>query len=193
MKSGKPVVLLDMDDVMAECCKKLCQEIFIRFGVKITKEDVLEFDIEKTVQKIDPRISTERILYPIHEPDFFYSLEVINGAREGVQSLVNEGIELVVVTKIPLFSDFGANPARDKTLWLERYFPYFSKTGNIIFTGRKDLIAGDILVDDAPHNLLNYPGKAIVFDAPWNREITHLPRALSWVELVPMILNIVRS
>ena len=51
---------------------------------------------------------------------------------------------------------------------LFRYFPFFTYN-DVIITTQKKLICGDVLVDDAPHNLENGNYIRILMNAPHNR------------------------
>jgi len=68
-----------------------------------------------------------------------------------------------------------------KMKWLKDNFPYIKDI--IMVNGHiKHLIRGDILIDDAIHNLEKWEGIAILFDQPWNQEHNGL-RAKSWYEV----------
>ena len=51
-----------------------------------------------------------------------------------------------------------------KYKWRRRHF----KKGSIVITHDKSLIRGDILVDDAIHNITAFPGSTIIYTQPWN-------------------------
>jgi 5'(3')-deoxyribonucleotidase len=53
---------------------------------------------------------------------------------------------------------------------LEFMWDHFGK-GNTILTASKDLVVGDVLVDDGPHNIESFPGPVVVYDRPWNQEL----------------------
>jgi len=181
MKGSKPIILLDMDDVLAQCMQRLIELVNERFSLSIKKEEVRDFYLEKEVQRIRPELTWQEICAPLREPDFFRNLDIMDGAQEGVERLSKLG-EVVIVTSTPVALT-GANAFTDKFLWLEANFPSRFTEKDIIFTKRKELVTGDVLIDDAPHNVAVYPGKAIIFSAPWNRHLFGRPRAENWEEL----------
>ena len=73
---------------------------------------------------------------------------------------------------------------------LFRYFPFLS-WNQVIITGRKQLIRGDVLIDDGIHNLEGGEYKKILFTAPHNRyydaEGNGMIRVSSWDEIVGII------
>ena len=44
---------------------------------------------------------------------------------------------------------------------------------NIIITQDKSIIKGDVLIDDAPHNILSFPACSITYAQPWNQNIPY--------------------
>lgn len=56
-----------------------------------------------------------------------------------------------------------------KVEWLTTHFPHIKDI--VIVNGHlKHLVSGDILIDDAIHNVQNYPGIRILYDQTWNRD-----------------------
>lgn len=48
------------------------------------------------------------------------------------------------------------------------HFGFQSK--DVIFSKRKDLIRGDVLIDDGPQNLQHFAGWRVLVDRPWNQD-----------------------
>jgi len=59
---------------------------------------------------------------------------------------------------------------------------------NIIIAYNKANIIGNMLIDDGVHNLNGRNG--ILFDQPWNRNVTIFPRAKNWEEVEDLILGV---
>jgi 5'-nucleotidase len=54
----------------------------------------------------------------------------------------------------------------------------------VIFAYDKDLIRAQALIDDGPHNIQNFGGLGIVWDAPYNKNIQRKHyRVKSWKDL----------
>tara|TARA_R110002072_G_scaffold25470_1_gene85360 strand:- start:120 stop:554 length:435 start_codon:yes stop_codon:yes gene_type:complete len=81
-----------------------------------------------------------------HRPDLkvdFGKLEVMPGAKEALMKL-NEDFDLFIASTPPWSRpDMWAA----KRVWIEEHFPYLKR--KMILTHRKDLLIGDVLVDDS--------------------------------------------
>ncbi len=179
----EPLVYLDMDDVLTQCNKRLAELCLERFGVRVSVGDMASYWIEDQVVKSNPNVSKRDVQELVFEKGFFESLEIMPGAQDGVARLVAAGAEVMILTSLPPRTAPKDYFVEGKLLWLERYFPELVRSQNIIMSYRKDIFRDGILIDDAPHHLLKFLGKAIIFDAPWNRRILNLPRANGWAEV----------
>lgn len=173
-------VLLDMDDVIANCVGYWTRELFHRYGVNITPADVDRWDISNTPKLISAGLSREQIFAPMNEPGFFAKLPMVRGAQSAVHQMKEKSWDVVIVTSLPLLEHRSGQVIDEKLYWLKENFQDLIPERNVIFTYRKDLVSGTILIDDAPHNLSNYPGKTAVFDRPWNKEIGGTIRIQNW-------------
>ena len=73
----------------------------------------------------------------------FGKLEVMPGAKEALMKL-NEDFDLFIASTPPWSRpDMWAA----KRVWIEEHFPYLKR--KMILTHRKDLLIGDVLVDDS--------------------------------------------
>lgn len=100
------------------------------------------------------------------QPDFrpdveldFLQFEPIDGSIDAIKQLQDAGHEVFFASTAP-----WANPDawKAKRLWVERYFPSMYK--RIFLTHRKDLLMGDILIDDRTANGAGeFKGKLILF------------------------------
>lgn len=73
---------------------------------------------------------------------------------------------------------------------LFRYFPMFT-WNDVIITAHKQLINGDVLVDDGVHNLIGGSYKKLLMTAPHNREFdaesNGMTRVLNWSDVYTKI------
>jgi len=113
-----------------------------------------------------------------NEPHFYLNLEPIEGAVEAFHKTIEAGHQVNIVT-----SPWWSNPTclQDKSDWVAKYLGEEYRH-LLIFTGDKTAIRGDFLVDDKPHIKGSYSPswEQILFDQPYNREVTHLHRITSW-------------
>ena len=100
------------------------------------------------------------------KPGFFLHLPPIPGAIDGVAKLVEWGYDIIIATN---HSDTDYIAA-DKVLWVQRNLPILAD--NMMIGSRKDVLQGDVIIDDNPDYLLNSPCPIkICMDRPWNREL----------------------
>lgn len=71
---------------------------------------------------------------------------------------------------------------KEKRNWVEEHLPFFDVV-KIIFTRNKHLINGDVIIDDAPHYLDEFPNEKIIFDQPYNRKTKGDHRVTDWLEI----------
>jgi len=182
--NNKVSIFLDMDGVLADTHHELLKRYNEEYGENIVKEDIKEWDLNKVTKP-----NTSIIKY-FEEPGFFRSVPVYKGAREAVKV-----IKSIRCVEMFIASTSTSNGFKDKEDWIQENFPEI-QTKNIIFTSRKDVLMGDILVDDGLHNLENSKcGNLIIFDQPWNRTGNIPNRAMrikSWEELVDNIYRIIQ-
>ncbi len=99
--------------------------------------------------------------HPDTIPHIFRNLNSIDGAIESVKKIIkSEKYEVYFLSTAP-----WNNPSAwtDKRLWLEDQFGD-SINRKLILTHRKDLLKGDILIDDRPNNgAKDFEGKWIQF------------------------------
>ena len=110
------------------------------------------------------------------------------GAAEGLKELMADGHEIFVVTAT------GYETLRAKMeKVLFRYFP-FIPWSRVIITEKKQLISGDILIDDGSHNLTGGSYRKILFSAGHNRGFDETSigavRVSNWKEVVAAVRKI---
>lgn len=128
----------------------------------------------------------EKVFEYLDLPGTFRGLPTKEGAIEAVTELAAQGHELFVITACFPSPQTG-NIISDKLDWLQEHFPMIDKK-HIFFTNRKDLVDVDVLIDDAPHNIRDFPRIGIVFDAPWNQHLEdEYIRVKAWDEVLERI------
>lgn len=194
LTQGKDILLLDCDGVLAN---------FIEATLRILK-------------KKDPSIHYEH--HDVHTWDQFDSfpdhikyrdevyaelkksggctgIPVYDGAKEGVAKL-QELVEIVMLT-----SPFKGSETwvHEREKWLEEHFGLSHK--KMIHTGLKELVFGDIFVDDKPEHILRWSkrhptGHAIVWHQRYNEDEdlrgNRIYRVEGWNDLVDLVGKLVR-
>ncbi len=147
--------------------------IFIDMDGVIANFDKAHSDLEKSENK------------KVYRPDLvldFSTFEPMPGAIDGVRKLTEMGHDLFIATTPPWDHPDAWAQKRD---WILTWFPQFKK--KMFLTHRKDLLKGDILIDDsAGRGQPQFEGTWMHFgkDCDWDmvvnsiRTITNLPKNL---------------
>ena len=86
-----------------------------------------------------------------------------------MRDLLSWGHEIIIATN----HSNNDYIAADKVLWVQRNLPMLST--NMMIGARKDVLQGDIIIDDNPDYLINSPCPIkICMDRPWNKNIAEL-------------------
>ena len=164
---------IDLDNVLNKLTPTWLMYHFLKTGETVTVEDIKCWGMHKYVK-------TGKKIYDLLQPELFEDLPVMPYSQE-VTHRLSKDHELFVVT---------ATEPRNmevKAKWLKRHFPHINQK-NIVATHRKDVVDVDVLIDDAPHNILDFPGQTIVLDYAWNRTLgNEYPRAKDWKEIEYLI------
>lgn len=153
-------ILVDMDDVLEKLVKAWVECLNEKYSTQVRPEDISEWDIHVFFPQL-----TEEQVYEIPDTEGFWKrVQPIEGAAEALQSLIADGHEVYIATATMYQS------MKDKMEYvLFKYFP-FIKWDQVIVTSKKQMIKGDILIDDGPHNLEGGDYYKILFTAAHNRK-----------------------
>ena len=94
-------------------------------------------------------------------PDYVASQKPYPGAPEFVQSLIDNGYDVIIASSVP------AEVMTVRAEAIRKFFPMIPGQ-NIMLGGQKRLLSVDVLVDDNPANLGGCAKQSILFSRPWN-------------------------
>lgn len=178
----QPVVLLDVDGVLADFHLHTFDFMWDRFGVGINAQEFPKWDI---LSELDPAHRDE-VAAKWASPGWCARIPVYPGAREGVAAL-REVARVYFVT-----AQLAHSPTWtwERTSWLQEHFG--AQIEDVVFTLSKYLVRGDLLVDDKPEHVTSWgaahPEKvAILWERPWNTNAVVPHRASRWDEVVRQI------
>lgn len=169
-------ILLDCDGVMADFVGGYLATLQTLDGITRRPEDVTRYKIEEALGLSSAAAAW--VSGQIAQASWCYDLIPIKGAVEGVERLRALGHDLVVVTS-PWRGHMSWHAER--VAWLNDYFGIDER--DVIFAARKEMITGELLVEDKPTILDSWKwGVPVLFDQPYNRHAA-LRRA-NWATLV---------
>lgn len=172
--SGKRVILLDQDNVLAD----------FETGIQRAVSRIPGFpkpDRHRSSYFIQGEYHSEQaaVIEEIMASDgFFLSLEPLPGAVEAVHAIADAGHEVRICTT-PV--DDHRFCLADKAAWIDRHLgPAF--VDKLILTRDKTLIRGHFLVDDRPDivGALEPEWEHIVFDHRYNSRLVNHRRIFDW-------------
>ena len=180
------VILVDMDDVLECLIEAWVARLNEKYNRNVSPENVVEWD----VCVYFPGLTKEQVHSPLFEDDFWKSVKPKDGAMEYVSKLHSEGFSIYIVTS----SHYStvSNKFRDA---LFPYFPFIDYN-HIIVCNAKQLVRGNVLIDDGVHNLLDSDTlkatyNKILFSANHNKyfdcDKTDIYRVNSWNEAYEIV------
>lgn len=178
---SKPTILIDLDDTIVEVNKNLIQNLNEEFNEDYELENITCFNYYESF----PEEQAEYMYDQWLREDLYESDDVQwkEGAKSGLSEL-RKNFEVLIVSK-PM-----TGHASSKLRWIREHEEYFD---GYVLTNRKDMVVGDLLVDDSPNNLENFHSDIIVVDQPYNQHIEDYHRAYYWGEIVDCANEILLS
>ena len=156
---NKLTILIDMDDTIENLCETWVNFLNKRHNTNISLDDIVEWDMTKAF----PTLTKEQVYAPLLEQELWESIKPLPYAVETLKKLIDEGHKIHIVT-----ATHPQNISFKMANIIEKYFPFIDYN-DIIITSKKQLIKGDVLIDDAPHNLIDGEYYSILMTAPHNK------------------------
>lgn len=172
----KPIIFIDQDDVLAKHNEKVVKEMNRIHGTNFTMADITEWDLIS--------ILGEECKDIMFKPEFFEKLEPMENAIENLKVLNESGLFDIYIAS-------AAHPSacHFKYKWFKENMPFLEKK-QLIFISHKFLLNGDLLFDDAPHNITAFKsGEVVIFDKPYNKYLTNFDRVKDWNEFSEYLIN----
>lgn len=141
-------ILCDLDSILADILTPWLRSYNRDYSDTLTVDRIPSWDFHNIVK---PECGTKIYDY-LREPGFFENLKPLPGAIEAVQALRSAGHDFLVLTAGADVED----AATQKVRWCKRYLDLSPK--QVIVTPRKELVRGDVLIDDSPEQIKKYRG-----------------------------------
>lgn len=174
-------ILVDLDDTLEQLLKAWVKRANEKFDRAVTLDEITDWNVAAPYTGI----SRKEVYDVTYEKGFWKSVEPMPGAADALMHFMDEGHEVYIVTATE-----PEHVEEKMTGLLFRYFPFIS-WNQVIITSRKQMIRGDVLIDDGIHNLEGGQYKKILFTAPHNRgydaEVNGMIRVSNWDEAVRII------
>ena len=168
-----PRIALDLDGVIADFFQKLLEEYNKRYQQKLSVSDI---DCE--LENLGPDV-VKKLIEIFNEPQFFLNLEPLPNAINTVSRYPDLGYQTTICTAPARINGLiNGRTAAEKFDWIRKYLPFWAN--DVIITKHKKLVDVDIIIDDAPPNILSWCGEhpkgiGYLVDQPWNKKWTRFP------------------
>ena len=166
-------IVIDMDDVMADATGQFLNHYKAEFGIEVPREALHH----KEELHGFPKEHHEIIYQFTFRENFFRTMNVQTDCQRVMERL-NKNFEVFIVSSAMEFP----NSLIEKYEWLQKHFS-FLHWKQFVFCGRKNIVHGDFMIDDLPHNLKGFNGEKLLFTAPHNMHIQELTRLNNWNEV----------
>lgn len=179
----KLTILVDMDDTIEDLLHSWLRYLNNRYGLNVTDREVRDWDLTVAY----PTLTAKQVYGVLYEDEFWEDIQPFPRAAEFLQRLLADGHEIYIVTS----SNYQTIKTKmEKVLF--RHFPFLD-WNHVIVTNNKQMIKGDFLVDDAPHNLVGGDYIPIMMNAPHNRSFSAseygIQRVDNWTQIYEIISN----
>lgn len=175
-KMKKYKILCDADDTIENLTLHWLDVLNGRYNRNVKKEEMKIWDMTA----VYPDLTKEEVLAPLYENDFWDGITPIKDSGYYLKRLIDDGHEVLIVTAA-IRETFGA-----KVCMLQKLFPFLS-SGQIVIEHNKQRLDGDILIDDAVHNLIGGRYRKILFHQPSNSNFDErehdIMRVFNWKEV----------
>ena len=168
--SKKLTIYLDLDEVICKLLDKLCRIYNYKYDKNLKPNDIKTWSL-------NTYMDGDKAFEIINSPGFFGSLELIEGAIETIEKLVNNDKYEVFIISSPSneFSVF------EKYLWIRKHLPFFD-IRNLILVGNKGELLSridtcedngnyNVLFDDCPEYIRRFNGVKVVMNRKYNRDL----------------------
>ena len=151
-------ILIDMDDVLWDLLGTWIQYLNETYNTNVAVEDVKEWDMQKAF----PTLTKLQIFIPLKTRRFWERVKPLPDAQKYLRMLMKSGHDVYLVSASTPDTIYNK-----VTCVLKKYFPFIPDS-RLIFTNNKSLLKADVLIDDAPHNIVSWDRASILFDEPYN-------------------------
>lgn len=185
------IIGFDLDDVLLDFNKALCEYNNLTYGTSHKREDVTTYDLEELWGC--NRGEVIKRIFDFYQSPAHMRVLPISGAVEGIRALKKDNVFHIITAKPDILRSVTQQ-------WLDKYFPgifesvHFTNSIGFPGIGRTKAevcneLGVEIFVDDSMDNAKNVSSVGIpvlLLNSPWNQgEVSQLvTRVNSWQEIV---------
>lgn len=169
-------LLIDMDECICNFLERLCLEYNYLYNKNLRPEEITSWDLASYIGVHGKEI--------FKKPGFFINLKPFDNAINILFRLHYEKHDILIVTNPP-----NGVTAAEKYAWCKEYLSFIPQE-NIIMCARKDLIDGDLILDDCPKYLEEFKGISVCMDKLYNQNARCDYRVSNWIEFYNLVKSL---
>ena len=182
-KKKKPIILIDMDGVLADFDNGLIDI----WKVKHPNKPYVPLEERTSFYSINeyPLLHRPLVWKVMMEEDFFINLPPIAGSIKAVKKVARSGFKVRFCSSPLIPNKTGAS---QKYQWIGKHFgPQWM--GKLILAPDKTYVHGDVLIDDRPEIKGDQTPswEHVLYDQPYNRQIKG-QRRMTWANWQEILL-----
>ncbi len=191
----KLTLLFDMDAILVDLLRPWLNWYNETHQDKVSIDDVTGYHLHEHAKNC----SVDQ-LFEFFTHERYSACPPLPGAAEGLLELDQAGHDVVITTAT------AGSTAQAKWVLAEKVAPWL-KDGNVMVGSRKELLKGDVFVDDAPKNIVKYKNAwpeahLLTIAYPYNRDIKtlvhlyaedHNNTVQAWQQITQYIHQVARS
>ena len=167
---------VDIDGTIAQLLKAWLKVYRRKWKHKLYEKDIIDWNTHLFVL---PECG-KKVYDIVKNPKIYDKVEPVPYALEGVQALRDLGFIIVYTTAC-----FEGQAGR-KYKWLQEH-GFWNEKDHYVETNSKHLIIGDLLIDDAYHNVIDSNCYSLLLTQPYNIKYDFPNRMKDWTEITNII------
>lgn len=176
------IIKIDVDGVIRNITKPMIELYERDFGDIVSEDDFIDYDVDVVFPKLNGN-AREYFFIKNGKYVFYDGAEIHDGVKETIDLLHGLGHKIVIVTW-----QMGLANKIYTLEFLEKHDIYYD---DICFTRDKDIINGDVIIDDNPEFLDKEDTDVykVCIDAPYNRDYTYYDIRLKSLKDIVSVYN----
>lgn len=181
-------ILVDADDTIHYLCEGWVWYLNMKYGTRVDWQTIDQWNLEPFF----PSLTSDEVEGALMDDGLWPCIQYIPEAAEYIRRLREDGHKVYLVTA----SDYHTIKAKMETC-VFRNLPFLT-WDDVVVTSHKELVMGDVIVDDGLHNLAVSPcNTKLLFHAPhnvsFNAEKAGYHRVFTWEEAYKVIEKLANS
>lgn len=178
---NKKTILIDCDDTQTEFVKPLLDLYNKKYDDNLQFDDITDWEIHKFLKPTCKNIFQEFA----NDTFIMDCFPIVNSVQ--VINRLHKRYDIIFLSAV-----YHSNVS-PRFYKLSSMFNWYDWSKNTIIASRKDLIHGDVLIDDCFSNHSSSVKHSILFDRPWNEKYklnSNMYRMDNWLEIEKKIYEL---